>query len=84
MECGEIWVKQTNDSDEEIGERYNLVNSDNKWRRIRRNRRILKEYYRQFRFISWLRKKFHTTDRAKQADYLSSLYFNISEKNNKY
>ncbi|CAG9539443.1 unnamed protein product [Cercopithifilaria johnstoni] len=78
MECGEIWVKQRNDSDVENGERFNLINSDgNKWRRIRRNRRTLKDYYRQFRFINWLGRKFHTTDRAKQADYLSRLIFPV-------
>uniref|UniRef100_A0A0R3S709 Uncharacterized protein n=1 Tax=Elaeophora elaphi TaxID=1147741 RepID=A0A0R3S709_9BILA len=76
MECGEIWVRQRNDSDDENGERFNMINSDDKWRQIRRNRQIFKEYYRRFGFIGWLRSKFDTTDRAKQADYLSSLHLN--------
>lgn len=80
MECGEIWVKQKNDSEEENAEQFNMVNNDNKWRRFRRNRHMLREYYRRFRFIGWLKRKFDTTDRAKQADYLSSLCSNIWKK----
>uniref|UniRef100_A0A915PSR5 Uncharacterized protein n=1 Tax=Setaria digitata TaxID=48799 RepID=A0A915PSR5_9BILA len=75
MECGEIWVRQKNDSEEESAERMNQVNDEgNKRRRYRRSRQTMTEYYRQCRLIGWLRNKFDTTDRAKQADYLSSLF----------
>ncbi|VDO44694.1 unnamed protein product [Onchocerca flexuosa] len=79
MECGEIWVRQRSDSDEENGERINTIinDNDNKWRQIRRSRRLMKRYYKQFKFFGWLRRKFSTNDRAKQADYLSSLILNI-------
>uniref|UniRef100_A0A8R1TV31 Uncharacterized protein n=1 Tax=Onchocerca volvulus TaxID=6282 RepID=A0A8R1TV31_ONCVO len=77
MECGEIWVRQRSDSDEENGERMNTIinDNDNKWRQIRRNRHFMKRYYKQFKFFGWLRRKFSTNDRAKQADYLSRLLF---------
>lgn len=75
MECGEIWVKQRNDLGDGNGGQFKMVNCGNKWQEIRRNRYIHREYYRNFRFIGWLRSKFKTTDHAKQADYLSSLYF---------
>ncbi|KAM3717844.1 Glutamate-gated chloride channel alpha [Dirofilaria immitis] len=75
MECGEIWVRQRNDSEEENDERINMINNDNKWQRIRRNQQLMTDYYRRFKFIAWLKRKFDTDDRAKQADYLSRLIF---------
>lgn len=80
MECGEIWVRQGNDdSDEENDDDpQDMLYGTGKWRQIRRKRYMLRGYYRQCSLISWLKSKFHTTDRAKQADYFSSLLFGYS------